>query len=143
MKKLRLPIFIIFILAFIAGCSTLKMSPKAFNLKVSGGWDGVKYCTGGTSVYYSSPRFEIKNIPTNTKYLRFHLYHSDAGYDHGTDDIVYQGGSVVPAAAFEYLGPCPNRSRLPGYYTWTVTALDAQKEIGLGRGKLKLTFPIE
>lgn len=125
----------------IAGCSNVKMQPDATDLAVSGDWDGVVHCIGGKHVYYPSPRFKVDNVPKGTKYLRFNLYHTDAGYDHGTDDVVYQGGSVIPAAAFEYLGPCPNPARLPGYYRWTVTALDETKEVGLGQGELKLTFP--
>jgi hypothetical protein len=68
-----------------------------------------------------APAFRLAHVPPGTNKLAFNMVDEnlrDFPPDGAT--IPYPGHGTIPAGAFKYVGPCPDR---PHAYRWTVKAL--------------------
>lgn len=108
-------------------------NPAVIQLEVL--WTGADQCAR------RSPAFKLSNVPAETKTLEFHMRNVDVpGQDHGGGTVFYAGHPEIPAAAFEYQGPCPPRGH-SHRFEWTVDALNESGELILGSGKVTTSFP--
>lgn len=101
--------------ALAAFALTLSAAQAAVPMSLSFSWKNYPSCE------IESPTFRVRHVPAGTKRLAFNMV--DEGLrDFPTDGatIPYPGRSSVPAGAFKYVGPCPDR---PRPYRWTVKAL--------------------
>ena len=79
------------------------------------------------SCQIESPAFRLAQVPPGTGKLAFNMVDEnlrDFPPDGAT--IPYPGHGAVPAGAFKYVGPCPDR---PHAYRWTVKALAADGKV--------------
>ncbi|MBO6578636.1 hypothetical protein [Thalassospira sp.] len=118
----------------LSACQTTKEAENMASLDVSFDWHGTSACST------KSPAFIISNIPADTASLRFKMVDLDVPtYNHGGGAIDYSGSSEIPAGAFSYKGPCPPSGSHD--YRFTVTALNADGSLILGKGEETQAFP--
>lgn len=118
----------------LSGCQTTKEADNMAELGVSFDWEGTSACSS------KSPAFVISNIPAETASLRFKMVDLDVPtYNHGGGTVEYSGGNGIPAGAFSYKGPCPPSGSHD--YRFTVTALNADGSLILGKGQETQAFP--
>ena len=130
--------FLVAVLALL-GCqdrTAQQQTRPADTMAMQTSWRGVAPCSGGAVRMVDNAEFRLTNVPADTRTLRFHLFHTNAGVEHGTHAMPYTGQAAIAAGTFKYMGPCP---RSTGYYTWTVEALDGSGAV-LGRGSQALTY---
>jgi hypothetical protein len=90
-------------------------------MSLSFSWQGYARCE------VRSPAFEVGGVPPGTKQLEFNMV--DESLRHFPPDggsVPYRGHGAIPAGAFKYVGPCPNR---PHLYRWTVSAIDRDGKV--------------
>lgn len=85
-------------------------------------WEGTVECSKSPS-----PSFVVRNIPEDTRTLRFTLTNdADPLAPYGGGDVSYtpnpRNMAVLTPGAFTYNGPCSRV--IVGRYKWTVLALD-------------------
>ena len=98
---------------------SLATSTSAF--EISFNWDGLKSCNTGFPNTVGNPVFTLKDVPKDTKFIRFRLIDRDAiGYNHGTGVVEYSGQNKIPADVFKYKSPCPPDG--VHRYEWSATA---------------------
>ena len=117
----------------LSACQTTKDSPKLSDMKVEYDFEKRHGCSS------VSPTFSVSNIPDGTKFLNFRMTDLDYTlFNHGGGTVAYNGSSTVPEGALKsYKGPCPPQKHR---YEIVVEALNANKDIVLGRGKATREF---
>ena len=117
----------------ITGCQTAKDAKNLATLGVDFKFETRHRCNG------DSPQFNISKIPSGTGFLDFHMIDISNGNNHGGDTIKYSGSGKIPEGALggSYRGPCPP---VEHRYEMEVQALNAKKDLVLGRGKSTRTF---
>lgn len=83
----------------------------------------------------------MADVPQGTATLRFRLTDLDAtDFNHGGDDVTFNGQETLPYGAFAYKGPCPPDPSRPHHYQLSLQALDANGVL-LSTAKAQRSFP--
>lgn len=112
----------------------------AFELSFA--WGATPACNSGHPSEVASPEFRLSNVPPGTRVIVFEMTDLNApNFRHGGGTVPYAGNDLVPAGAFQYLGPCPPAG--PHRYMWTATARDRGTTFGhsLGDASATRSFP--
>jgi len=134
MKILKMAAIVGLSVLGLTGCQTTKEAANMVALDVSFDWHGTSACST------KPPAFVISNIPADTASLRFKMVDLDVPtYNHGGGTIDYSGSNKIPAGAFSSKGPCPPSGSHD--YRFTVTALNADGSMILGKGEETQAFP--
>ena len=107
--------------ALAAFALSVSAAHAAVPMSLSFSWQHYRSCE------IESPAFRLAHIPPGTNRLAFNMVDEnlrDFPPDGAT--IPYAGHSDIPAGAFKYVGPCPDR---PHAYRWTVKALAADAKV--------------
>jgi len=109
----------------------------AAGFEISFEWLKTSNCSGGSPDSEKNPIFKLKNVPKETKVIRFLMSDQDSSFYHGGGKVEYTGQEIIDSGAFTYAGPCPPFTHT---YIWTATAKDSTGKT-LGRAKAKRKFP--
>jgi len=115
----------------------LPYQSQAADFAISFEWLKSSKCSGGYPDVEKNPKFELSNVPSGTKTIKFIMDDQDAAYYHGGGTVEYSGQTAIESGAFKYEGPCPPFTHT---YVWTATAKDADGKT-LARAKAKRKFP--
>ncbi len=103
-------------------------------------WQGLALCTSGNPNIVPNPRFEMKNVPEGTHFIRFKLKDKNVpSYNHGGGTVPFTGHTVITPGQFKYKSPCPPDGQ--HLYEWTATALKKKSGGKLGVAKSALKYP--
>lgn len=112
----------------------------AFAFEIAFTWDGLELCTTGYPNTVDNPRFDLKDVPDGTAFLRFKLVDTDVPeFDHGGGLVAYTGQTTIEPGAFTYQSPCPPDGS--HRYEWTATALTSETDGDLATAKAARDYP--
>ena len=133
MVKMKHLLMIFATVLIVTGCQTTKDASNLATIGVDFKFEKRHGCSP------TSPQFNISKIPSGTGFLRFAMTDLDfTTADHGGGTVKYSGsGKISEGALDSYRGPCPP---VEHRYEMVVEALNAKKDLVLGRGKSTRTF---
>ncbi len=121
-------------------CALALTATAALPFEIGFEWGDFKSCTNGSPRTVANPRFDLKDVPEGTKFIRFKLVdRNKPDFDHGGGTVAWTGETVIEPGAFTYRSPCPpNGSHV---YEWTATAQDKKSGGKLGTAKARRDYP--
>lgn len=122
-------------ITLLSACSSIPVVKDASKLDVSVEWTDKSGCS------LTSPPIRIKNAPKETKFIDVYMVDLNMpSFRHGGGMVAYDGsGLIAEGALSSFKGPCP-----PGTthtYEFTVDALNADKSLIVGQGKVSKKYP--
>jgi phosphatidylethanolamine-binding protein (PEBP) family uncharacterized protein len=120
--------------------STIALGTAASAFEIAFTWEGLALCTSGKPNTVPNPRFDLKDVPEGTRFIRFKLVDTDVpDFNHGGGVVAFDGQSVIEPGAFKYKSPCPPDGAHT--YKWTATAQSEKSGGKLGAASASRAYP--
>ena len=132
-KLISLFILIFFSLLINCGNEQQSASSNVTELSVDFVWKGMESCGK------DNPKFDIKGIPPNTKFIKIDMKDKGYQYDNKSVQIPFDGnGDLIGKKFKEITTPCPGM--LPGDYKITIEAI-GENGVVLATASKERNFP--